>query len=146
MEIRVAGERDFEDIYRLTNELEAEVLPKEKFRNIYLKTLNLENDRILVADEGQILGYIHVKLGEQLHHAGMVAEIQELIVREECRGRHIGSMLLEHAVDFAKECGAVSIELTSNFVRTEAHEFYEKAGFRKTSYKFVYKGPVKTRC
>lgn len=45
-------------------------------------------------------------------------------------------MLLNYAVQLAKNKKCDVIELTSNFTRENAHRFYEKNGFKKTSFKF----------
>ena len=52
------------------------------------------------------------------------------------QGKNYGTMLLNYAVKLAKNQKCDVIELTSNFSREDAHKFYEKNGFKKSSYKF----------
>lgn len=135
--IRPAKETDLESIYHLTCELEETELPFDQFRDIFLDLIHSKEDFVFILHDTEVLGYLHMKMSWQLHHAALIAEIQELIIRKEFRGRHLGKKLLEHAMEEARNQGAVQVELTSNFVRKDAHAFYESAGFCKTSYKFV---------
>ena len=48
----------------------------------------------------------------------------------------IGKMLMERVEELAKERGISMIGLASGFQRTEAHEFYERLGYQKTSFRF----------
>lgn len=141
MRIEAARPEDEKAIYELTCELEAEALPRESFHEIYERIISSENDCILTAREEagdkRVIGYVHVRLAEELHHGGAIANVQEMIVTRELRGRHIGSALLKRAVELAGERGALCVELTSHFSRKPAHRFYEAMGFEKTSYKFV---------
>lgn len=137
MVIEPTRPEDLEEIYELTNELEGEILPRDSFAKIYGKILESEKEYIFAAREGKVVGYVHGRLTEELHHGGIVSTVQELIVEKEYRRKHAGSRLLEAAVRLSKERGALSIELTSHFLRKGAHRFYETMGFEKTSYKFV---------
>ena len=67
----------------------------------------------------------------------MVAEIQEMFVKEEYRSKEIGKALVEALVFFAKSKSALQIEVTSNNVRENAHRFYQKEGFKKSHVKLV---------
>jgi len=77
-----------------------------------------------------------MKLDYQLHHTGKVATIEELIVSTLHRSNGIGKTLLDHAISYAKKSDCEVIELTSNFSRERAHNFYMKNGFKKGSFKF----------
>jgi ribosomal protein S18 acetylase RimI-like enzyme len=59
-----------------------------------------------------------------------------LIVREEMRGQGIGQALVEAAKKRFKARGCVLAEVTSNLRLKPAHAFYERLGFRKTSWRF----------
>lgn len=141
MRIEAARPEDEKAIYELTCELEDEALPRENFREIYERIIKSENDCILTAREEagdeKVIGYVHIRLTEELHYGGSIANVRELIVTKEFRGRHIGRALLKKAVELAGERQALCTELTSHFSRKPAHRFYEAMGFEKTSYKFV---------
>ena len=38
---------------------------------------------------------------------------------------------MKHAIEYAQECGALCIDLTSRPSRMEANEMYQKMGFEK---------------
>lgn len=141
--IRLAKETDLESIYHLTCELEETKLPFDQFQDIFIDCIHSKEDSVFVLYDTEVLGYLHMKTSRHLHHAAWISEIQELIIRKEYRGRGFGKKLLEQAVKEAGKKGAVQVELTSNFVRKEAHAFYESAGFCRTSCKFVLEtGPL----
>ena len=137
MIIERAALSDLDAVYRLTNELEERELPLADFGQTYEALLCSPCDHIFVLREGEIRGYVHVRLAPQLHHAAPIAEVQELVVSAGGRGQGLGRELLAFALAFCKESGARQAELTSNFTRSSAHRFYEREGFQKTSYKYV---------
>jgi len=137
MRIEPAGPEDAEEIYRLTNELEDELLPWDSFKEIYEGILSDRDEYIFVAREDVPVGYVHGRLTGELHHGGMISTVQEMIVGKAFRKKGIGRCLLQAAAGWSRERGAINMELTSNFSRAGAHAFYERIGFAKTSYKFV---------
>ena len=86
---------------------------------------------------GMVLAFINLRIDYQIHHAAKVAEIMELVTKEDCRGQGIGRELFRHACQFAREEGCVQIELNSSFRRTDAHRFYETKGMVRTHYGFT---------
>lgn len=54
--------------------------------------------------------------------------INDLCVSEKCRGQHIGKMLCEYAVRFAKEQGCYDVTLNVWEGNDNARAFYEKMG------------------
>ena len=52
------------------------------------------------------------------------------------RGRGIGTQLIEHLIQLAKQRGCRRVELDTAFHRNEAHEFYERQGFENRGYVF----------
>ena len=62
--------------------------------------------------------------------------IQALAVKKDFQHSGIGTKLLRHTENYAKEIGISSIILCSGFKRTDAHAFYEHNGYDKDSYCF----------
>lgn len=60
----------------------------------------------------------------------------ELAVAPGCRNRGLGAELLREAAVAAIAQGCVQIELACNTLRTDAHRFYEREGFKRYHYKF----------
>ena len=137
MRIEPAHLKDEEAVWRLTCELEEATLPREAFCETYRSLLGARGDHIFLLFDEEARGYVHLRIAPQLHHAALIAEIQELVVAPSCRGRGFGKALLSYALRFAEEHGACMAELTSNFAREGAHRFYEREGFQRTSYKFI---------
>lgn len=61
----------------------------------------------------------------KIFHVGYVC------VDSNYRGKGIGKLMMEHAISFAKEKGAVRMELTSGNKREVAHKLYLSLGFEK---------------
>lgn len=140
MTVTPACPADREALYRLTNELEETALPYPDFCRMLDAVLAGTAELLLVAREDAApVGYLHLRIAPQLHHAALTAEIAELVVARRYRGRQIGTRLLEQAASAAQEQGAVLLEVTSNQRRLRAHRFYERHGFEKASYKLVRK-------
>ena len=65
---------------------------------------------------------------EAVYFAPLV-NILGLAVRESCRGKGIGKVLMDAAENWAKEIGATGVRLNSGATRTNAHDFYRHIGY-----------------
>ncbi len=136
--IRKAAAGDVEKVYHLINLLEGCEFPKIQFVSIYNEILQNQSHRIFLYEtENEVLGIAHLRIENQLHHCGKVAEIMELIVGDSCRSKGIGTMLFNAMCSCAKESCCTQIEVTSNCSRIRAHKFYQKKGMRRSHYKFT---------
>ena len=66
-------------------------------------------------------------------------DVEAVRTASRMQGQGIGSVMMEHAIGFARERGCKSVKLTSNLKRTDAHRFYERLGFEKTHAGFKLK-------
>lgn len=137
MEIVKLGLEDIERVFELSNQLENDSLTFDQFKLCYYKIISLNNHILYGIRLDELVGYIHLRLERQLHHASIVVEVLELIIEEKHRSKHFGKKLLDFAVYYSKSIGASHIELTSNLLRKRAHQFYIREGFNQTSLKFV---------
>ena len=98
-----------------------------------------EHYPIFVAEEKNEDGKI-IKLGAtvsstdlMLYLGGPYLYLQEIIVSDEARGKGVGSALLQHIVQYSKDHGYISVELTQPPDSTKYHKertkFYTKNGF-----------------
>ena len=113
-------------------------LDRESFHDVFIQ--NLRDDTVLyyVAEsDGYVVGFASLHILPQLHHAGLVGEILELIVQEPLRGRGIGAQLVLRLEQEAKKRGCVSVEVTTKKSRVEAQRFYEHMGFTRTHENFT---------
>lgn len=73
---------------------------------------------------------------------GMRAYIEDVVVDDRVRGRHIGEALIRACLDQAEAAGASQVMLTSNPGRMAANRLYQRMGFelRKTNvYRYSFK-------
>lgn len=132
---------DFSELISLYKQLweKWELFDEEKLKEIYETDINTSRRIYLIArNERNIVGVCTLVVKDNLHYL-KVAVIDELIVDINSRNQGIGKMLLDRAVDLAREKQCYKVELHSNIKRTDAHRFYESNGFEKTSYYFTKK-------
>ena len=84
---------------------------------------------IVARENGVILGMALLVIIRKLE--GDEANVQEVVVDEEARGKGVGRALMEAIIARAKERGVSKIELTSRPSRVAAHALYVKLGFEK---------------
>lgn len=83
---------------------------------------------LLIAREGdEVLGTVTGICCRALSMPFLV--IEDVVVREDCRGKGIGKVLMEELDRFALENKCEYAILVSSGFRKEAHGFYEKQGF-----------------
>lgn len=87
--------------------------------------------------DGRIVGLVTTMVTKSMEFpTNGYTKVNGLAVLPEYQGRGIGRKLLETIERRASERSAGHIVLASGMHRTEAHEFYECAGYRKTSFWF----------
>jgi len=136
--IRLAEESDEASVYELVTALMAVSLDRKSFHEVFVQ--NLRDDNVLyyvVERDGFVIGFASLHIEPQLHHAGLVGEIQELIVHETVRDKGIGAQLVSRLEQEAQKRGCVSIEVTTKNFRVDAQRFYEHMGFTRTHVNFT---------
>jgi predicted N-acetyltransferase YhbS len=92
---------------------------------------------VLVAQaDGEVVGLVAAELVPYFPNGSTLCRITALVVAAEQRGRGIGERLVEGAAAFARERHCAGIEITSAEHRGEAHRFYQRLGFARTSLRF----------
>lgn len=92
----------------------------------------LDSDRgaiIIAEDETGVLGLISLSFNLAMRYGGDYAQIEELIVDEAARGKHVGAALVQASIECARQQGCREIGL---YAREHNRPFYEKYGFRYT--------------
>ena len=86
---------------------------------------------LLVAEEaGEVVATLQLSFLPQLTNVGSErAQIEAVRVLGPRRGNGIGRMLVQRAMDLARERGCGMVQLTSNAGRADARRFYESLGF-----------------
>ena len=115
------------DLFRMPEQM----YPEERFREA------IEKKELFCAwQDGQIVGYMNVRVAEYdipgfVSHRELVME--ELGVRQDCRGQGIGTRIMEEACAIAKAFGCTRVRLGAYAENGEALAFYRKMGFRLRS-------------
>ncbi|MEZ0484835.1 GNAT family N-acetyltransferase [Fibrella aquatica] len=136
--LRPARQSDLAFFYDCLCDLEETILNYAAFESIFLDHLNNPAIRYVVALADNVpVGFVDCHVQQLLHHAGPVAEIQEMYVVPDWRSKGIGQLLIEHVTALARDEGWLSLEVTSNQRRIRTHQFYERMGFMNTHVKLV---------
>lgn len=67
----------------------------------------------------------------------LVCQVEAVRTEASLRGQGLGTTLMGHVEDLARERGAARLQLTSNRDRPEAHRFYERLGWHATHLGFT---------
>jgi len=89
------------------------------------------NQFLAVAElDGEVVGTLQLTFLPGLSRIGALrAQIEAVRVRSDQRGGGLGKVLLDWAVEQARQRDAVLVQLTTDASRTDAHRFYERLGF-----------------
>jgi GNAT superfamily N-acetyltransferase len=66
-------------------------------------------------------------------------QIEEVRIASSERGGGLGTILIEWAIEQARERGCNVVQLTSNAARIDAHRFYRRLGFAQSHAGFKLK-------
>ncbi len=80
-------------------------------------------------DSGQIVGALTLTIYRV--PTGVRSIIEDVIVDRAARGQGIGELLMQRAIQVARQKGAAHIALTSNPMREAANRLYLRVGFKK---------------
>lgn len=88
-----------------------------------------EASTLLVArdEDGDVVGSMTLAMFRI--PTGLRAWIEDVVVDERARGRGVGRLLNEHALDLARTAGAKTVDLTSRPSREAANRLYKRMGF-----------------
>lgn len=144
IKIRKANIEDLQDILRLNFDLF-----KKEYKE-YDKSLNLKwtytdgkkyfSDRILKKDgfvevaefESRIIGYVCGGISERKFYRKKTkyAELENMIIENEFRGKGIGDKLAQDFIDWCKKCNIGYIAVTASMLNEQGIYFYRKLGFK----------------
>lgn len=90
----------------------------------------------LAVEDDRLLGYCKVKLacGWPEHARGKsVIELKQLYTDPDVTGKGIGTALMDHAMELAREAGADEVQLSVYSDNPGAQRFYRRYGFDKVA-------------
>ncbi len=143
--IRCAGSSDYdsvESIMKQVQQLHVDWRPDiykpadPVYSREYFEKLISENRLLVAEQEGAVVGllsfmYRHVESDKQVTRD--VIFVDDLAVKEEYRGRGIGTQLLQVVKDKVKKEHLDGLELQVNARNTAARKMYEQIGFTEKS-------------
>lgn len=134
-EIEVAKKDDLESLVALLGLLfskEAEFAPDPTLQRAGLEMIleDATQGVIFVLKEGnQSIGMVSLLWTISTALGGKVALLEDMMIHPSWQGKGGGSMLLAHAVSYAKTFTCKRITLLSDTDNHDAHRFYERFGF-----------------
>jgi len=91
---------------------------------------------LLAQSAGEVIGLVSAELIPYFPNGSTICRVTGLVVSAHHRGRGVGEKLLAGAADFARQHHCSGIEITSAEHRLDAHRFYQRLGFSRTSFRF----------
>jgi len=87
-------------------------------------------------DENKKIGRCFLYLIKNELHEEPYCLLEDVFIEESFRNKGYGTLLLQKAIEIARELGCYKIIATSRFEREHVHEFYKKLGFKKFGFEF----------
>ncbi len=122
-----------DDVLGTQRERYEEPLP-ESYINAFSEIEADPNNELIVAkSDGTVVGTLQLTFTPSISFQGSKrATVESVRVDEKYRGRGLGREMMLWAIERAKQKGCVSMQLTTNSDRVDAHRFYERLGFAGT--------------
>ena len=139
MKINPATLTDIPQLCILLDELfgqEAEFTPDHEIQERGLsKIINNEDIGVIlvVRESDKVIGMVNILYTISTALGGRVGNIEDFVVLPEYRNCGIGSKLIIAAISFAKFMGCKRITLLTDDDNQDAHRFYLKNGFSRSS-------------
>ena len=106
------------------------------------RLLRTRHAAVFVAQSvGGIVGLCHVSGVVNLATGGY-AEVLELVVASPSRSRGVGRALVSQASEWARDAGFRRLRLRSGVHRGDAHAFYERLGFARSSASHAFEAAL----
>lgn len=97
---------------------------------VFEQLVSGERGAVALAEEaGLTLGMVTVSYNLALRYDGEYCQLEELVVLPQARGKRLGGLLLQHAIDAARARGCADMGLYLIESTTHNQPFYEKFGF-----------------
>ena len=97
---------------------------------------------LVAVSKGQVCGMIGTFTCYSYEHNSPGGRILALVVSEKMRGRGVGHALVAAAEKDLAQKNISRVAVNTRFERKEAHEFYEKAGYKRNGFRFVKELPL----
>ncbi|MGI6118697.1 MAG: GNAT family N-acetyltransferase [Bilifractor sp.] len=141
MEFRRAAPEDFPEAMKFIRALwDYNTYEEGPTRDVYEEVLqNPHSFAFFLIDHGEYVGFCHGDYFLTFWMCGMTCYVSSIITKEGLRHRGYGKIMMDHAIELAKENNCRAVILDSGIPRKDAHQFYENYGFEKSCYGFEMK-------
>lgn len=138
--IRKAVKEDLPSIlnlYTVFEKDEAKRLSVKAAEDIFAKINSYPNYAFYVAEHENIIiaTFSLLVIDNLVHHGLPSAIIDAVVVDPAFRGRGVGQMLMQTAMDISAQEGCFKLALSSNF-QWGVHDFYKRLGFKQHGMSF----------
>jgi ribosomal protein S18 acetylase RimI-like enzyme len=99
--------------------------------------------QVFVAEkDGRVAGMCSIQTLISTAEGGLVGQVEDVVVREGCRGNGIGNALMDAVDNWAREKRLKRLQLLAERDNTRALEFYRSRGWQITNLICVRKFPL----
>ena len=90
-----------------------------------------KNNNLMVAEiDGKVIGTLQLTITPSISfRGGKRATVEAVRVDKMYRSQGIGREMMLRSIELAKAAGCISLQLTTNAEREDAHRFYKNLGF-----------------
>jgi GNAT superfamily N-acetyltransferase len=108
-------------------------------RGIFARMKNYPSYRLFGAErDGALVGTYALLVMENLAHGGTPSAIvEQVMVAPDQQGFGVGTAMMRHALEQARNAGCYKVTLSSSLKRAGAHAFYDGLGFARHGYSFL---------
>lgn len=135
--LREARMTDADEIARLLSQLEHPTTGAEVAAQ-WPAFIEAGNSALVVArGDGTLSGVAVLHRTHTLHRRTPIGRITALVIDAPDRGRGVGRALVAEAEARLRGTGCGLIEITSHVRLLQAHAFYDRLGYERTSHRFA---------
>ena len=137
-EIKIATINHIPELVNLLNLLfdqEEDFIPDTNKQRLGLMQIIVNPDKghiLALLENNKIIGMVNLLYTISTALGGKVAILEDMILDPEKRGSGQGTILLQAAIDFAKQKECLRITLLTDVINKDAIRFYQKLGFVKS--------------
>lgn len=116
-------------LHRFNTEFESPTPTVDTLTERFSTLLGRDDVRVLLALGPEPVGFSYLTARPTPYYDGPLAQLEELYVTPELRDQGIGTALIEHSLDWARDLGAGEMHINVDEVDVDARRFYERHGF-----------------
>jgi GNAT superfamily N-acetyltransferase len=135
--VRAYAERDAASLARLMGELGYPTSEEDMSQRMARINPRKDFATFVAEEDGAVIGMVGVCVRPSYQHDALNGQIVALAVSPGARGRGAGRLLVRRAEAWTRGESAVRMIVNSGLERAEAHDFYERLGYRATGRRFV---------